>query len=54
MDRDRAGEVLPALSLTVTLKGNVPLAVGIPLIAPLPAFRVSPLGSTPDSTVQLL
>ena len=54
MDRDWAGEVLPALSLTVTLKGNAPLAVGVPPIAPLPAVRASPLGRVPDTTVQLL
>ena len=54
IDRDWAGEVLPALSLTVTLKGNAPLAVGVPLIAPLAAVRVSPPGRAPDTTVQLL
>jgi hypothetical protein len=53
IDRDWAGEVLPALSLTVTLKGNAPLAVGVPLIAPLPAVRLKPLGSDPALTVQL-
>jgi hypothetical protein len=54
MDKGWAGDVAPALSLTVMLKENVPLAVGVPVIAPLAVFRVKPLGSDPVLTVQLL
>jgi hypothetical protein len=55
MDRARMGEVFPALSFIVTLKANVPLVVGVPLIAPVDAFRLRPASSPPDpgTTVQL-
>jgi hypothetical protein len=51
-----AGEVLAPLSLTVTLKllALVPAVVGIPLITPVAGFNVSPAGSDPELTVQLL
>jgi len=56
IDRLRAGEVLPALSVTVTLKLNgLPTVVeGVPLIAPLEAFSHKPGGNEPALTVQLL
>src|SRR5207244_323684 len=45
----------PALSFTVTLNETVPEPlVGVPLITPVAAFRVSPTGSVPVATVQLL
>jgi hypothetical protein len=49
-------EMLPTLSLTVTLKLNgLPTAVeGVPLIAPLEAFSDKPGGNEPALTVQLL
>ena len=51
-----AAEVLPALSLVVTLNANgLPAAfVGVPLIAPVPALSANPGGSDPALTVQLL
>jgi hypothetical protein len=49
-----AGDVVPAVSLTVTLKlKGLPTALeGVPLIAPLAALSVSPGGSDPVLTVQ--
>ena len=41
-----------ALSVTVTVKGKVPIRVGVPLSAPLVA-SVSPGGSAPPVTAQL-
>ena len=35
------------LSLTVAVKVNVPLAVGVPEITPLPAARLIPVGRPP-------
>ncbi len=54
MDNALAGEVLPALSWTVTLKEKEPTAVGVPLIMPLDDPRFRPGGSDPLLTVQLL
>jgi hypothetical protein len=36
------------LSLTLTVKLDVPLAVGFPAIKPVPAPSVSPAGRLPD------
>ncbi len=41
------------LSLTVTVKVNVPLAVGVPEITPLPAARLTPVGRVPFVTDQV-
>jgi len=38
-------------SLTVTLKEDVPLAVGLPLMTPL-VERVNPAGKDPEARVQ--
>ncbi len=56
MDRFCGREVPPALSLTVTLiDTGLPVAlVGVPLMSPLAAFRVSPAGKVPVLTVQPL
>jgi hypothetical protein len=35
------------LSVTVAVKANVPLAVGVPEITPFPAVRVRPAGRLP-------
>ena len=50
------GEVIDGvlLSCTVTVNGNVPLAVGVPLMIPVEAFNIRPAGSAPEATVQLL
>ncbi len=52
MENAWAGEVAPGLSWTVTLKLEVPTAVGVPLMVPLEDPRVKPLGSDPLLTVQ--
>jgi hypothetical protein len=36
------------LSLTATVKVNVPVAVGVPEITPLPAVSVRPAGRLPE------
>ncbi len=54
IDSACAAEVAPALSFTVTLNEDVPVPVGDPVIAPVDAFKPSPLGSDPLLTVQLL
>ena len=40
-------------SVTVTVKLEVPEAVGVPVIAPLEALRLSPAGSEPLVTFQV-
>jgi hypothetical protein len=40
-------------SVTVTVKLEVPEAVGVPVIAPLEALRLSPAGSEPDVSDQV-
>jgi hypothetical protein len=56
IERACGAEVLPTLSLTVTLKLNgLPVALeGLPLIGPLEAFSDKPGGNEPALTVQLL
>src|SRR5580704_17159468 len=54
IDSALGADVLPTLSLTVTLKLEVPATVGVPLITPLEAFSDKPAGSVPVLTVQLL
>ncbi len=39
--------VAPAASVAVIVKAKVPPAVGVPVMAPVPAFRLSPLGRAP-------
>jgi hypothetical protein len=52
MDSGWAGEVPPKLSVTVTLNEKLPLAVGVPVMAPLEEISERPPGSDPDVTVQ--
>ena len=40
-------------SVTVTVKLEVPTAVGLPVMAPVVSFSVSPAGRVPVVTVQL-
>ena len=54
MESDFAGETAPRLSATVTLKDEVPTAVGVPPITPVDAFSDKPAGSVPLLKVQLL
>ncbi len=53
-EKDAAGEVLPKLSLTVTVNEEVPVPLGFPLITPVEALSERPAGSDPLNTVQLL
>jgi hypothetical protein len=41
------------LSLTLTVKLEVPVAVGVPEMAPVEAVRVSPAGRLPDVIVHV-
>jgi hypothetical protein len=53
---DRLAEaVLAGLfeSVTVTVKLELPAAVGVPVIAPDEAFRLSPAGSAPEVSDQV-
>ena len=40
-------------SVTVTVKLEVPVAVGVPVMAPLEALRLSPAGSEPEVIAQV-
>ena len=54
MESTTPGEVFPALSLTVTVKLEVPAVLAEPLITPVDEFRVRPAGNDPTVTVQEL
>ena len=45
--------VLPRLSVTLTVKLKVPVALGFPLIKPVEIFRDSQLGRDPDGMDQI-
>ncbi|CAJ0813027.1 hypothetical protein LMG18101_01761 [Ralstonia flaminis] len=45
------GPVPVLLSVAVTVKLNVPPAVGVPERTPVPGFRVRPAGSAPEASV---
>ena len=53
MDRFATGNVLPRLSLAVTLNEDVPAVVGGPLITPVAEFKVRPTGSDPAVSAQV-
>ena len=42
-----------AASVTLAVKGDTPVVVGVPVIAPVEAFKVSPAGSDPESSDQV-
>jgi hypothetical protein len=42
-----------AESRTCTVKEKSPEAVGVPLIAPVEPFKLNPVGSEPDVTLQV-
>jgi hypothetical protein len=44
--------VLLAASVTFTVKFDVPAIVGVPVIAPVDVFRLSPAGSVPAERLQ--
>jgi hypothetical protein len=47
-------EVFPLLSRTLTVKRNVPVAVGVPAMAPVEVLSDKPPGNEPELTVQAL
>ena len=46
--------VFPAEFVALTAKLNVPLAVGVPEIAPVVSFKLKPAGSAPLATAQVI
>ena len=46
--------VFPAEFVALTVKLNVPIAVGIPVIAPLVSFKIRPVGSAPFDIDQVI
>jgi hypothetical protein len=51
--RLNVAEALPNALLAVTEKEAVPIVVGVPLIRPAEAFKLSPGGSDPPTTDQV-
>ena len=45
---------LPAAFAALTVKLNVPVAVGVPVIAPVDAFKLRPVGSEPPDIDQVI
>ena len=43
----------PTVSVAVTSKLNVPVAVGVPLITPVAPVNVNPVGKAPDVTANV-
>ncbi len=43
----------PAASVAVTVKAKVPPVVGVPVMAPVPVFRLRPAGRAPDVTAKV-
>jgi hypothetical protein len=41
--------VLPVTFVALITKVNVPVAIGVPVIAPLEVFKLSPVGSVPEN-----
>jgi hypothetical protein len=46
--------VFPATFVALIVKLNVPAVVGIPVINPVPAFRLKPTGKVPLATAQVI
>ena len=46
--------VFPAVFVALTVKFDVPIAVGVPVIAPLVAFKLKPAGSVPLLIAQVI
>jgi len=44
----------PTEFVALTVKLNVPVTVGIPVIAPVDAFRLRPVGIVPPLTAQVI
>src|SRR5690606_24926237 len=53
MRREWGWESVPEVLVAVTVKLKVPDAVGVPEIAPVAAFRVSPVGRAPAVTANV-
>ena len=52
IDRDLLA-LAPIVSITRTVKLDVPVALGVPLITPVEAFKLSPAGSDPLIILQV-
>ena len=50
----RAFVPFPALLVALTVKLNVPVAVGVPVIAPVAVFKLNPVGSLPLLIAQVI
>ena len=46
--------VFPTEFVALTVKSNVPIVVGIPVIAPVVSFKFSPVGSVPLAIDQVI
>ena len=46
--------VFPATFVALIVKLDVPIAVGIPVIVPVAAFKLKPVGSVPLETDQVI
>ncbi len=45
--------VVGVVSVTLTVKVKTPVAVGLPEITPVPAFKTNPVGSGPVTRAQV-
>jgi hypothetical protein len=43
----------PTESVTLTVKVEVPIALGVPVIAPVAEFKVSPTGNAPSGILHV-
>jgi hypothetical protein len=50
----RALVVFPAELFALTVKLDVPVAVGVPVIAPVVAFKLKPVGNLPLAIAQVI
>ena len=47
-------ELFPAILFALTVKLDVPIAVGMPLIVPVVSFKLKPVGSVPFDIDQVI
>ena len=46
--------VFPTVFVALTVKSNDPVAVGVPVIAPVVSFKIRPVGSAPFVTAHVI
>ena len=46
--------VFPTGLVALTVKSNEPIAVGVPVIAPVVSFKIRPVGSLPLNTAHVI